>query len=53
MELIIINIGLQRNIISPELFAALVIMAIVTTLMTSPIFERLVGQPEAAKAAAA
>jgi len=45
MELIIINIGLQRGIISPELFATLVIMAIVTTLMTSPIFERLVGSP--------
>jgi Kef-type K+ transport system membrane component KefB len=43
MELIMINIGLQRGIISEELFAALVIMAIVTTLMTSPIFERLVG----------
>jgi Kef-type K+ transport system membrane component KefB len=43
MELIIINIGLQRGIISPALFALLVIMAIVTTLMTSPIFDRLVG----------
>lgn len=42
MELIIINIGLQRQIISEELFAALVIMAIVTTLMASPIFEWLV-----------
>ncbi len=43
MELIIINIGLQRGIISPELFATLVIMAVVTTLMASPVFERLVG----------
>jgi Kef-type K+ transport system membrane component KefB len=43
MELIIINIGLQRGIISPALFAALVIMAVITTLMASPIFERLVG----------
>jgi len=43
MELIIINIGLQRGIISPALFATLVIMAIVTTLMASPMFERLVG----------
>ena len=43
MELIIINIGLQRGIISPALFALLVIMAVVTTLMASPIFERLVG----------
>jgi len=43
MELIIINIGLQRGIISESLFAVLVIMAVVTTLMASPIFERLVG----------
>ena len=44
MELIIINIGLARGIITPDLFAALVLMAIVTTLMASPIFERLVGR---------
>jgi Kef-type K+ transport system membrane component KefB len=43
MELIIINIGLQRGIISEGLFATLVIMAVVTTLMASPVFERLVG----------
>ncbi len=42
MELIIINIGLQRGIISESLFAILVIMAVVTTLMASPIFDRLV-----------
>jgi len=50
MELIIINIGLQQGIITGGLFAALVIMACITTLMASPIFERLVGtgtfQPE-------
>lgn len=44
MELIIINIGLERGIISQEIFAALVIMAVVTTLMASPIFDRLVGK---------
>jgi len=43
MELIIVNIGLQRGIISEGLFATLVIMAVVTTLMASPVFERLVG----------
>src|SRR5437667_12811776 len=43
MELIIINIELQRGIISPALFATLDIMAVVTTLMASPIFDRLVG----------
>jgi Kef-type K+ transport system membrane component KefB len=41
MELIIINIGLQRGVISGELFAILVIMAVVTTLMASPIFDLL------------
>ena len=44
MELIIINIGLQRGIISEGLFATLVIMAVITTLMASPIFEWLVGR---------
>jgi Kef-type K+ transport system membrane component KefB len=43
MELIIINIGLQRGIISEGLFAVLVIMAVVTTLMASPVFDRFVG----------
>lgn len=39
MELIILNIGLERGIITPLLFTVMVIMAIVTTLMASPIFE--------------
>jgi Kef-type K+ transport system membrane component KefB len=43
MELIIINIGLQKGIISEGLFATLVIMAVVTTLMASPLFEKLAG----------
>jgi Kef-type K+ transport system membrane component KefB len=41
MELIIINIGLERGIISEGLFATLVLMAVVTTLMTSPLFDCL------------
>ena len=44
MELIIITIGLQKGIISPALFAVLVVMAVVTTLMTSPTFEWFVGR---------
>jgi len=44
MELIIINIGLERGLISAELFAILVVMAVVTTLMASPIFDRLVAK---------
>jgi Kef-type K+ transport system membrane component KefB len=44
MELIIINIGLQKGLIGPKLFAILVIMAIVTTLMASPVFEWVYGR---------
>lgn len=44
MELIVINIGLQRGIIGPQLFAVLVLMAIVTTLMASPLFEAFYGR---------
>ena len=41
MELIIINIGLQAHLITPTLYTMLVLMAIVTTVMASPIFELL------------
>lgn len=44
MELIIINIGLQRGIIGPALFSMLVIMAIVTTFMASPLFDLVHGR---------
>lgn len=37
MELILINIGLQRGIIEAGLFSILVLMAIVTTLMAAPL----------------
>ena len=39
MELIILNIGLERGVITPTLFTVMVIMAIVTTLAASPAFE--------------
>ncbi len=44
MELIIINIGLQRGLIGPTLFSMLVLMTIVTTLMASPLFELVYGR---------
>lgn len=44
MELIIINIGLQHGIIGEALFSILVVMAIVTTLMATPVFERVYGR---------
>ncbi len=52
MELIIINIGLQRGIISEGLFACLVVMAIVTTLIASPIFDLVVTDETKASLAA-
>lgn len=39
MELILLNIGLERGVITPTMFTVMVIMAIVTTLMASPLFE--------------
>jgi Kef-type K+ transport system membrane component KefB len=44
MELIIINVGLQAGVIQPALFSMLVMMAIVTTLMASPVFEQVCGR---------
>lgn len=41
MELIILNIGLEQGIISETLFTIMVIMAIVTTLMASPLVNLL------------
>jgi len=44
MELIIINIGLQAGVIQPGLFSILVLMAIVTTLMATPLFNLAVAR---------
>jgi Kef-type K+ transport system membrane component KefB len=51
MELIILNIGLQRGVITPTLFTIMVLMAVVTTLMASPLFELVYGRRAAAAAA--
>lgn len=37
VEFIVLNIGLQLGVLSPILFAMLVIMALITTMMASPI----------------
>jgi Kef-type K+ transport system membrane component KefB len=39
MELVILNIGLDIKVISPALFSMMVIMALFTTFMTSPVLE--------------
>ncbi|MET0541191.1 MAG: cation:proton antiporter [Variovorax sp.] len=45
MELIIINIGLQAGVIEPGLFSILVLMAILTTLAATPLFNRVTRLP--------
>jgi Kef-type K+ transport system membrane component KefB len=52
MELIILNIGLEQGIITPTLFTIMVIMAIVTTLMASPLVAYFLPGTSYAKSAA-
>ena len=53
MELIILNIGLERGLITTQLFSIMVVMAIVTTLMASPLLEWLYwGKPREVEAVA-
>lgn len=37
MELVVLNIGYDLGVLSPEVFAMMVVMALVTTLMTGPL----------------
>ncbi len=46
MELIVLNIGLDLGVLSPTLFTMMVLMALFTTLITTPILQ-LVYPPEA------
>ena len=41
MELIVLNIGLDLGVISPKIFTMMVIMALVTTIMTTPLLQLL------------
>jgi Kef-type K+ transport system membrane component KefB len=41
VELIVLNMGLDLGVISPKLFTMLVVMALVTTFMTTPILQLL------------
>ncbi len=52
MELIILNIGYQKGIITQTLFTIMVLMAIATTLMATPIFELVYGRIRDAQLAA-
>lgn len=53
MELIVLNIGLELGVISPKMFAMMVIMALATTFATTPVLQLLTGFREDAEAAAA
>lgn len=44
MELIILNIGLERGVITPTLFSIMVVMAVVTTLTALPVFNLAFGK---------
>jgi Kef-type K+ transport system membrane component KefB len=52
MELIVLNIGLDLKVISPTLFAMLVVMALVTTFATTPILHVILRGGARAKAGA-
>jgi Kef-type K+ transport system membrane component KefB len=39
MELIVLNIGLDLKVLTPEVFTMMVIMALVTTFMTGPVID--------------
>ena len=41
MELIVLNIGLDLGVITPTLFAMMVLMALLTTLATTPLLALL------------
>lgn len=47
MELILINIGLQAGVIKPGLFTILVLMAILSTLAATPLFNSIMRRRSA------
>ena len=45
MELVVLNVGLDLGVISPALFTMMVMMALVTTIMTTPILRLVASGP--------
>jgi Kef-type K+ transport system membrane component KefB len=43
MELVVLNIGLDLGVISPTLFAMMVVMAVATTMATTPVLALVLG----------
>ncbi len=50
MELIVLNVGLDLRVLSPTLFTMMVLMAIATTMMTTPLVDLLVKRASLARA---
>ncbi len=48
MQLIVLNVGLDLGVLTPTLFTMMVVMAVVTTLATTPIVRRLIPSLETA-----
>ena len=46
MELIVLNIGLDLGVLSPQLFTMMVIMALATTFMTTPLLRLFYSESE-------
>ena len=46
MELVVLNIGLDLGVISPTLFTMMVLMALMTTFITSPILQAIYPQEQ-------
>ena len=46
MELVVLNVGLDIGVISPRLFTMMVIMAIVTTAITTPLLDLIPEKPD-------
>jgi Kef-type K+ transport system membrane component KefB len=53
MELIVLNIGLELGVISEKMFAMMVVMALVTTIATTPVLHFLTSFRQNEEAAAA
>jgi Kef-type K+ transport system membrane component KefB len=45
MELVILNVGLDIGVLSPTLYAMMVVMALVTTALTTPLLD-LLARPD-------
>jgi len=50
MELVVLNVGLDLGILAPTLFAMMVLMALATTILTTPILALLAPSPVGAGA---